>query len=265
MTHLSVIIPVLDDAALLDRCLGDLALQTLAPFEVVVVDNGSSDDSAAVAARHGARVVHEPVRGIPSAAARGYDAARGDVIVRCDADTRPPPTWLAQISEAFAADAHLAALTGPGTFYDLPPVRGWVARVFYMRGFYWGIHSALAGVPLWGSNMALRRSVWLEVRDGVRRTEPRVHDDIDLSFQLEASRRVRYDRTLVVAVSGRTFESPGALWRRIDWALHTLRVNWRRTPPWERWEARLRQARRPALTGRPPGPGPLEAAPAPDA
>lgn len=238
MLRVSVVIPVLDDAAHLDRCLGDLARQTVAPFEVIVVDNGSSDDSAAVALRHGARVVREPVRGIPAAAACGYDAAGGDVIARCDADTRPPPTWLARTLDAFEQDADLAALTGPGTFYDLPPVRGWLARVVYMRGYFWGVHAALAGVPLWGSNMALRREVWLSVRDAVPRTDARVHDDMDLSFRLRSA-RVRYDRDHLVGVSGRTFDSPASFWRRMHWALRTISINWRATPPWSRWADRL--------------------------
>lgn len=254
MIRLSVVIPVLDDSAHLVRCLEALAGQTAAPFEVVVVDNGSSDDSAAVALRHGARVVPEPVRGIPAAAACGYDAARGDVIVRCDADTVPPAGWLERIQSTFTLDRDLAALTGPGTFVDLPPVRGWFARIVYMRGYYWGIHAALAGIPLWGSNMALRRDVWLAVRGDVSREDPRVHDDIDLSFQLDATMRVRYDRDLVVGVSGRTFDSPAAFWRRLSWAFHTLAVNWRRTPPWTRWQARLRTRALVTRTGRVPAP-----------
>lgn len=239
MIRLSVVIPVLDDAVHLEECLQHLARQTLAPAEIVVVDNGSSDESAAVATRHGARVVHEPVRGIPSAAARGYDAATGDVIVRCDADTRAPVDWLERIHRDFAEDTTLSAVTGPGHFYDLPRVQGWFARVFYMRGYYWGIHAALARVPLWGSNMAIRRSVWESVRGRVHRTDPLVHDDIDLSFQLDPTMRVRYDRELVVGVAGRTFESPAAFRKRFTWAFHTLAVNWRVSPPWDRWRARL--------------------------
>ena len=251
MLRLSVVVPVLDDAAHLDRCLSDLARQSVEPFEVIVVDNGSSDDSVAVALRHGARVVHEPVRGIPAAAACGYDASGGDVIVRCDADTRPPPTWLARTRVAFDQDADLAALTGPGTFYDLPPARGRLARTVYMRGYFWGVHAALGGVPLWGSNMALRRDVWLTVRDGVPRTDARVHDDMDLSFRLGPA-RVRYDRDHLVGVSGRTFDSPAAFWRRMHWALRTISINWRTAPPWSRWAAQLALSRRRATARRGP-------------
>jgi glycosyltransferase involved in cell wall biosynthesis len=72
----SVVIPVRDDAGHLRACLRALAGQTVAPDEIVVVDNASSDDTAEVARAAGARVVREPVVGIPAAACTGYDAAR---------------------------------------------------------------------------------------------------------------------------------------------------------------------------------------------
>ena len=57
MSTISVVIPVYNDAALLRRCLEALAAQTRRADEIVVVDNGSTDDSAEVARRGGARVV----------------------------------------------------------------------------------------------------------------------------------------------------------------------------------------------------------------
>ena len=54
--------------------------------EVLVVDNASEDDSAALAAAAGARVVHEPRRGYGSAYLAGFAAARGRYIVMADAD-----------------------------------------------------------------------------------------------------------------------------------------------------------------------------------
>ena len=97
MTHgpsISVVIPARNDAIALEGCLQALQYQSLAPLEVVVVDNASSDATAEVARRYGARVLVEEQVGIPQAAAAGYDSARGDVIARLDADSRPGAGWL---------------------------------------------------------------------------------------------------------------------------------------------------------------------------
>ena len=70
---LGVVIPCLNDAALLRRCLAAFADQTVPADEIIVVYNGSTDDSAAVAAEFGARVVDEPRRGITWATRAGFD------------------------------------------------------------------------------------------------------------------------------------------------------------------------------------------------
>ncbi len=249
-SSVSVVIPVRDDAAELDRCLTLLAAQTVPPLEVVVVDNGSTDASAEVAARHGARVVPEPVRGIPSAAAAGYDAARGDVIARCDADSRPPRDWVERIERDLSQDPTLDAVTGRGRFYGLPR---WLAPAVshaYLGAYYLLVHAALGHTTVWGSNMALRRAAWQEVRDAVHRWDAEVHDDIDLAFALGPSRRVRYDRRLVVGVSARSLRGRRQLRRRLDRALWTLRRNWEVQPPWERWRTRIDLVRSGALTRR---------------
>jgi cellulose synthase/poly-beta-1,6-N-acetylglucosamine synthase-like glycosyltransferase len=239
----SVVIPVKDDAAALERCLSALDTQTVAPMEVVVVDNGCTDASPWVARRHGARLVTEPVPGIPAAASKGYDAARGDVIARCDADSLPTSDWVERISRTMDERPGLAALTGNGHFYGMP--RGWAAlvRPVYLGSYYVLVHAALGHRALWGSNMALRRAVWQEVRDLVHRDDAELHDDMDLAFALGPLREVGYDRRLVVGVSARSVRGRRQLRRRLDRAVRTLRVNWQVQPPWLRWQARLTRGR----------------------
>lgn len=224
--RVSVVIPVRDDAAALQRCLEHLAAQTVAPDEVIVVDNGSSDNSAAVALAAGARVVVEAQRGIPAAAARGYDAATGDVIARCDADTVLPTDWVERIRDAFDADPELEGLTGPGRFHDLPSQWTGLASAFYALGTFVGGGAAMANVPLWGSNMALRRSSWLRVAARVERNDPGVHDDLDLTMQLGPRARLRFDSRLRVGAEGRFFHSRGAARDRVRIAMRTFRRNW---------------------------------------
>jgi glycosyltransferase involved in cell wall biosynthesis len=235
----SVVVPVKDDAEALARCLRLLAEQTVLPQEVIVVDNGSRDSSADVAAAHGALVVPEPAPGIPAAASRGYDSARGDVIARCDADSVPPPDWIEHILERMSTCPHLDALTGTGRFYDLPRWSAPALRRIYLGSYYVLVHAALGHTAVWGSNMALRRRTWEEVRDLVHRDDPELHDDMDLAFVLGPLRSVRYDRTLVVGVSGRSLRGSRQIHRRLRRAVRTLQVNWRVAPPWVRWRTRI--------------------------
>ena len=87
--EVSVVIPCLNEAATIEDCVRDAraALEAAGyAGEVVVVDNASQDDSAALAAAAGARVVAEPRRGYGSAYLRGLSTARGKYIVMADAD-----------------------------------------------------------------------------------------------------------------------------------------------------------------------------------
>jgi glycosyltransferase involved in cell wall biosynthesis len=91
--QISVIIPCLNE----EGAVGKVVDQALAGIrlsgrtgEVIVVDNGSTDTSAAIASGHGAVVVSEPRRGYGSAYLAGLDAASGDYVVMADADDTYP-------------------------------------------------------------------------------------------------------------------------------------------------------------------------------
>lgn len=238
---ISVVIPVRNDAAELRRCLTLLAAQSLPPEEIIVVDNGSTDDSAQVARDGGARIVREPRPGIPYAAAAGYDAARHDIIARLDADSRPGPDWVRQVAEAMT-DPDVEAVTGPGRFHDVHFVLRHPAVAVYLGLYFLLTGLALANVPLWGSSMAIRASVWRRVEPQVHR-DLDVHDDMDLTFALGPRARIRFVRRLRVDVSGRSLRGGTQLRRRMRRAVITLRANWRIAPPWTRWQRRISRGR----------------------
>lgn len=241
MPTVSVVVPVLDDAEHLHRCLVALAAQSRPPDEVLVVDNGSSDDGVRIARSLGARVVTEPERGIPRAASRGYDEATGDLIARLDADSTPPTGWLARVVELFD-DPSVAAVTGPGRPHGGGPLARAVWDTVYMRPYFVLMWAALARPPLFGSAMAMRRTTWLAVRDRVHRADPEVHDDVDLSMQLDPGARVLADPALEVGVSARPLRSLPSVVRRTRRAFRTFRVNGRRANPVRRWARRIRAA-----------------------
>ena len=110
----SVVIATKDRAALLDAALASLRSQENAPeFELVVVDNGSSDATPDVARKHGAvyTFVKEPNRG--KARNAGVALASGDAIVFVDDDVVTPPNFLAAHAKAHDADIFPLAVSGP--------------------------------------------------------------------------------------------------------------------------------------------------------
>lgn len=238
--RVSVVIPVKDDAEYLRACLAALAAQTVRPLEVVVVDNGSVDDSAAVAVAGGASVVREPTPGIAAAASTGYDAALGEVIARLDADSEPPSDWIERIV-ADLADPAVDAVTGPGVFPELGGVPRVLADLFYMQAYFALVGSALAHWPLFGSNLAMRSSAWRRVRRDVHRDDPDVHDDMDLSIAIGREHRILLDRDLRMPISSRPFSGLSSMWLRNRRGFHTLRVGGRYASPVRRWRDRARR------------------------
>jgi cellulose synthase/poly-beta-1,6-N-acetylglucosamine synthase-like glycosyltransferase len=178
------------------------------------------------------------VPGIPSAAARGYDEARGDVIARLDADSRPDPDWLRRIRRTLERRPDAIAVTGRGRFHDLGPVASALAQLFYMQAYFALCGGGLAGRPVFGSNFAMRADVWRRVSGEVHR-DVDVHDDLDLSFHFEPGEAVVYDRELVVDISGRPFRDPRSMLTRVRRAWTTFAVHGWGESPVPRWRRRL--------------------------
>lgn len=239
-TRVSVVIPVWNDAAFLELCLTALARQSRRADEIVVVDNNSTDESAEVALRHGARVVPQPVQGIAPSSAAGFDAASGNLIARLDADSIPPVDWLERIERLALEAGPLTVITGPGDFYGSGRLATWAGKNLYLGGFFRLFRLVLGHYPIFGSNFMMSRELWLRVRDNVHRTHGTIHDDIDLSYQLEPDMQVRLEPTLTVAISGRPLASFRAFYRRALWVRTTLRVDFRDLSPIRR--RRLRRA-----------------------
>lgn len=108
--EISVIVPVRNGGEALPRLLESLHAQTLESrrFEVIVVDNGSTDDTAVVAASLGATVVSEPVPSRARARNRGASVARAPLHACTDVDCVADPGWL-QALLACSASAPLVA------------------------------------------------------------------------------------------------------------------------------------------------------------
>jgi glycosyltransferase involved in cell wall biosynthesis len=117
--RISVIVCAHNEARYLAGCLHSLLAQTRPPDEILVVNNASSDATAAVAQQvPGVRVVEEPSKGLVRARETGRVVATGDILAYVDADCRPPLMWLARVEARLERRPDLVALSGPYRFYD---------------------------------------------------------------------------------------------------------------------------------------------------
>src|SRR5262245_56973434 len=109
----TVLMPVRDGAAFLDQAIQSIRTQTFADFELIVIDDGSTDATAAMLERHAAedarlRVLRQPKAGLVKALNRGLDVATAPLVARMDADDVAEPHRLARQVEFLAARSRVA-------------------------------------------------------------------------------------------------------------------------------------------------------------
>ena len=179
----SVVIPAYDAAAVIERQLSALAGQADAPpFEVIVADNRSSDDTAAVAGRWAARfpcglrvVAARRVQGVSHARNAGSAAARAERILLCDADDAVAPNWVA----AMTAGLEDADLVGCALVMDRADRAGHAcSRVEPLRRIFGYLPYASGG------GMGYRARVWQHVR-GFDESFPAGHEDVDFCWRAQ--------------------------------------------------------------------------------
>lgn len=237
-TTVSLIIPCLDDAVLLQRCLASFARQSVLPDEIIVVDNGSTDNSAQIAREAGVRVVTEPRRGITWATRAGFDAAGGDILLRVDADVEAGPDFIAGLRRAWRAAAgstgrRVVGVTGSARF-QLPGLAAGITSFLYLGAYRKSVGSALGHHPFFGTNYSIRADWWREVRGTVDFSDTYVHEDMHLSFAVRAHETVWFQPDLMLSMDDRALRGLRQILVRFHRGVHTILVNWRTHPPHRR-------------------------------
>ena len=235
----SIIIPVHNGAKTLGRCLDALAAQVSASGagEVIVVDDASTDGTAAVAQAHGVRVVTLLEQAGPAAARNaGAGMALGDVLLFTDADCEPVADWCQQMLRPLA-DPQVCGTYGAYRTRQT----AWVARL--AQAEFDERYARLAGqqnIDFFATHAAaVRRDAFLEV--GGFRTDLRGNEDVELAFRIS-----RKGYRLVFAPQAVVYhEHPATLrsylwtkvsrgyWRTLTYAAHPGKaLADAYTPPW---------------------------------
>lgn len=196
---LSVIVPVFNGRLQLPRCLDALAHSSYETFEVIVVDDCSTDNSRQIVERAGARYLRTPRQAGPAAARNlGARHAAGDVLVFVDADVVVAPETLAMLAEDLARDAQLAAVFG--SYDDTPAWSDFLSQYKNLMHHYVHQTAAERAATFWAGCGAMRRDVFLEF-GGFRPDKypkPSI-EDIELGFRLaQAGHPILLDKRVQV-------------------------------------------------------------------
>lgn len=109
---ISLVIPAYNETKYLGKLLASVSGQNFYDYEIIVVDNNSTDDTAKIAEQFGAKVIKENRQGVAFARQAGFARAQGDIIATTDADTVLPSDWLAKIAAKFGENPRLVAYGG---------------------------------------------------------------------------------------------------------------------------------------------------------
>ncbi len=180
--RVSVVVCSYNGGSTLDQCLRSLEALAYPDYEVIVVDDGSTDDTRAILAQFpGVRAIQQPNKGLSVARNVGLQAATGAIIAYTDSDCFADADWLTHLVHQLQRSG-AAAVGGP----NLTPEDGWLA----------GCVAAAPGQPthvlendqiaehIPGCNMAFRREI-LEALNGFDPQYRKAGDDVDLCWRLQ--------------------------------------------------------------------------------
>jgi rSAM/selenodomain-associated transferase 2 len=197
MRRLSIVLPVLNEAATLGDALSRVLAADACDVEIIVADGGSLDATASIAAAHGARVVRAP-RGRALQMNAGAHEATGDVLLFLHADTQLPPDALARIDRAIAAGAQWGRFDV--RIEGRHPLLAVVAAMMNLR-------SRLTGIATGDQAIFCTRALF-DALDGYAPIA--LMEDIDFSTRARSRSRPACLRARVIT-SGRRWERGGVL------------------------------------------------------
>lgn len=198
----SVVVPAYNEADDLPAALAALLGQDFdGPYEIIVVDNHSTDTTAEIAAGHGVRVVSEPRPGVCFARQAGTTAATGEIVASTDADTVTPPDWLSRLDAQFRDHPEAVAVGGPCRYQQGP----WWAAVFPPLYFaaIGRVHAVTGRLGyLTATNVAFRRAGF----SGYDTALAQGGDEVDLLRRLRRWGPVVWDADNPVLTSSRRMD-----------------------------------------------------------
>ncbi|MDE2041366.1 MAG: glycosyltransferase family 2 protein [Patescibacteria group bacterium] len=211
---ISIIIPAYNEELRLAAAIRAALSQEYPSFEVIVVDNASTDKTFDIACSFIPRVqvVREVVKGTSAARECGRQAATGEILAYMDADCLPDKDWLSK-GVALFKTSDVVAASGPYDYYDASPVFN-AASMFIERYVFSAVNMALRpfrlGTSMMGGN-SFFRAASLGAIGGFNVAITFYGDETDVAKRLAKIGTIAYSPRLTVKTSARRFRAEGTL------------------------------------------------------
>ncbi len=209
----SIVIPAYNEEKWIGKTLAAALAQDYSNFEIIVVDNASTDTTAGVVRSFSdprLTLVSEPRKGLLYAREAGRKAATGDIVAQLDADCLPKKDWISNATEYFD-DPKIIAVTGAYYYYDSP----WLLRTVALGGqlIFHALMSYLVqvlrrGGLIIGGNTFIRADVLAKV-NGYNTELSFYGEDTDTACRIAPYGWIAYSYKNSMPTSGRRFKESG--------------------------------------------------------
>ena len=182
--YITIIIPVYNGASFLPQCLDAISKSSYRSFEIIAVDDCSTDDSAEICKSYGAKVLATSRQSGPGAARNlAAESAVGEILFFVDADVVVKPETIGLVADRFENQPEISALFG--SYDDEPAEKNFLSQYKNLQHHFVHQNSRSDASTFWAGLGAIRRRVFLEF-DGFdcKKFGAPMIEDIDLGFRL---------------------------------------------------------------------------------
>jgi glycosyltransferase involved in cell wall biosynthesis len=225
---ISLIIPAYNEEKYIFDCLTSIEIYGQGLFEVIVIDNASTDKTAEIVKQFSKiRLVYEPKTGLPYARNRGLKEAKGEIVAFIDADSRIYDGWYQKISREFKIHKYIVSFSGPYIYYDVSIFKKLLVWMYWLC--LAGPSYFILGYLIEIGNFAAKKSALLEI-GGFNNKVPFYGDDTDIAKKLQKIGKVKFSQRFYLYSSARRLKKEGFISSGYKYAINFIWIIFRNKP-----------------------------------